>query len=146
MAKHKNMGWESGRVLEGIFQFGEPLNIWKIELYDDRNGDLGYFRVHMQLDDDPHLVARLKMLMAGTSSYDFQRLILMEGPQTRSIKTDLWMKHYFYKASLYSLQTDYQPSYFPFGPWKGWTLGIAFDKTKENVAAVSNVFGAYRSM
>jgi hypothetical protein len=139
------MGWEADRVLEGIFQFGAPLNIWKIELYNESNGDIGYFRVHMLLDDDADLVASLRMKMSSSSN-EFQRLIVMESPATRSVKTEYWREHYFYNAWLYSIQTDYKPSHYPFGSWKGWTLGIAFQKSAANRSAVANLFGAYSSM
>ena len=82
------MGWESDRVLEGIFQFGAPLNIWKIELYSESTGDLSYFRIHMLLDQDADLAGRLRMKMSGSSSGEFQRLIIMESPKTRAVETD----------------------------------------------------------
>ena len=140
------MSWDSDRVLEGIFQFGAPLNIWKIELYKESNGDLGYFRIHMLLDDDADLAGRLKMKISAGSGGEFQRLIIMEGPKTRSVQAEHWIEHYFYDAWLYSLQTDYSPSYYPFSTWKGTTLGIGLHKTKANIAAVQRLFHNYRSM
>lgn len=140
------MGWEANRVLEGIFQFGAPLNIWKMELYQEQNGDLGYSRVHMLIDDDADLAAKLKLKMSGASLDEYPRLIIMESPATRSVATDHWKEHYFYDAWLYSLQTDYRPSHYPFGIWKGWTLGIAFNKTAANRASTASLFGAYKSV
>ena len=135
------MGWESDRVLEGVFQFGAPLNIWKMELDKDDTGDLAYFRVHMLIDDNADLAARLRMKISSSKTDTFQRLIIMESPKTRSIKTDYWKEHYVYDPWLYSLQTDYRPTHYPFGTWHGWTLGIAFYKTTANKSAVAHLFG-----
>jgi hypothetical protein len=111
------MGWEADRVLEGIFQFGAPINIWKMQLDKDSSGDLGYYRIHMHLDNDAELASRLKMKMSSGPAGEFQRLIIMESPKTRSVQTNNWTEHYFYGAWLYSLQIDYQPDYFPFAIW-----------------------------
>lgn len=140
-----NMGWEADRVLEGIFMWGAPLNIWEMELYHDRWGDMGYYRIHMNLDDDPDLVERLKGKMKGPIHY-YQRLIIMEGPQTRSVPVTTWREWYFYKVWLYSLQTDYRPSRYPYDPWPGFTLGIAFDKSKANDTSIGGLFGGYKRM
>lgn len=139
------MGWEADRVLEGIFQWGTPINIWEMELYQERNGDLGYYRIHMNLDDSSYLIERLNQKIKGPIHY-YPRLIIMEGPKTRSIATTDWREYFFYKPWIYSLQTDYSPSQYPYERWPGWTLGIAFDKTKENDTAVKNLFSAYRRM
>ena len=139
------MSWESDRVLEGIFHFGGPVNIWKMELDKGSSDDIRHYCIRMLIDDDAELASRLKMKMLSGSGGEFQRLIVMEGPKTRSIRTDNWIEHYLYSPWLYSLQTDYHSEYYPFGIWKGWTLGIAFNKTKANAAAVSHLFGSDQS-
>ena len=45
----------------------------------------------------------------------------------------------FYNAWLYSLEWRYLPSQYPYQHWKGPTLGIAFEKTPPNVAAVKSL-------
>jgi hypothetical protein len=139
------MGWEAERVLEGIFMWGEPLNIWEMELYNERNGDLGYFRVHMNIDDDSYLADRLMAKTKGPIHY-YSRLIIMEGPKTRSVPATHWTETFIYNAWIYSLQTDYSPSNYPHSVWPGWTLGIAADKTKANKASITNLFRVYKRL
>jgi hypothetical protein len=140
------MSWEAERVLEGVFHFGAPVNIWEMELDKESSDDLGYYCIHMLIDNDLELAGRLKMKMSSGSGGEFQRLIVMESPKTRSVHADNWIEHSLYGAWLYSLQTDYSPEYYPFGIWKGWTLGIAFNKTKANEAAVAKLFHGYHSI
>ena len=132
------MGWESQRVLEGIFQFGAPLNIWKMELDLDRYGDRPKFVIHMQIDDDESIANQLNQKIR--SDQKWPRLIIMEGPERRSISTTNWREWIFYQPYLYSLQKAYSPSQYPYDVWKGWTLGIAFDKSAANKASVRGLF------
>jgi len=139
------MGWESQRVLEGIVQFGAPLNIWRIELDYDRWQDRQYFVVNMQLDNDGDLAQRLMGKMKSeVGIYHYPRMTIMEGPGHRSITTTVWREWVIEKPYLYSLQPDYSPSQYPYNVWKGWTLGIRFDKTKLNKSSVMGIFGNER--
>lgn len=133
------MSWEADRVLEGVFMFGGPINIWQMELYQERNGDLGYYRIHMNIDDDEYLLSRLREKMKGEITY-YPRLVIMESPRTRSVPAQYWTESFIYKAWLYSLERGYRPTTYPYEPWPGWTLGIAADKTKANIASVSHLF------
>lgn len=129
------MAWEANRVLEGVFLFGAPLNIWRMELDRDRYGGGKYFHIHMQIDDDQNLSDRLMhRIRAETGIEHFPRLIIMEK------YGDFWREYVFYKPFIDSLQTNYRPTQYPLDQWKGWTLGIAFEKSAANKSSVLALF------
>jgi hypothetical protein len=129
-------------VLEGIFQFGAPINIWRMELDYDRWDDRKYFVVHMQIDNDDYLFQRLMEKIRGEEGiYRYPRLLILEGPAHRSITTTDWRERVIEKPYLYSLVDKYMPSQYPYDMWLGYTLGIAFDKTKLNKGTVMDIFG-----
>src|SRR5438876_4477991 len=134
--------WDGDYVLEGLFEFGAPVNIWQMELDYDRSKDLTYKKIHMRIDDDFELFSRINGLFNAPNSWDMPRLIIMESPRRRSIKTDYWREFYIYKVTLYSLQDHYRPTQYPYDPWQGFTLGISFPKSKENSATLQNLFGS----
>ena len=130
------MGWDTEWVLEGLFMFGAPLNIWKMEVYNERGSGLSYHRIHMNLDDDPDLFTRLNnKIKAEKGIENYPRLILLDW------KTQYPHEYYAYKPWLYSLEMNYSPSRYPYDPWKGPTLGIAFDKTKANEHIIERLRG-----
>jgi hypothetical protein len=131
------MGWDTEWQLEGFFYFGAPLNIWKFEVYEENVGyqPLPYHRIHMQIDDDPDLFNRLWALTQTGSLQYYDRLIMMNTGANVQYKHEFSYK----KVWLYSLETQYRPSRWPYTPWKGYTLGIAFDKTPENDAVVARM-------
>jgi len=131
------MGWDTEWQLEGFFYFGAPLNVWKFEVYEQNVGyqPLPYHRIHMQIDDDLDLFNRLMALTKTGSIQYYDRLIMMDTGPNVQYKHEYW----FRKAWLYSLETEYRPSRYPYDPWKGYTLGIACDKTPENDAAVGRL-------
>ena len=133
------MGWEAQRGLEGIFEFGAPLNIWAIELDWDHWNDRQYFVIHMQLDNDDNLGQRLMSKMKSEEGiYKYPRMIIMEA------RSSAWREWVIEGAYLYSLEKNYRPSQYPHNPWLGWTLGIRFDKTKLNKGSVMGIFGNER--
>jgi hypothetical protein len=130
------MPWDTEYLLEGLTTFGAPLNIWEWEVYEQPTGyePLDYHRIHMNLDNDPALRTTLmgKMKSNGSIFY-YPRLIMMH------LKTERPRDYCFYNAWLYSLQTKYRRSMYPFETWEGVVLGIAFEKTKANEGAVKRL-------
>jgi hypothetical protein len=138
------MGWDTEWQIEGFFYFGAPLNIWKFEVYQEPTGyqPLGYHRIHMQIDDDPELFSRLMALTNTVSLRYFDRLILMNTGAKVQYPHEYWLK----KAWIYSLETGYRPSQYPYDAWKGYTLGVACDNTPESNATVGRLpksWGSY---
>jgi len=132
------MSWDTDYLLEGLTTFGAPLNIWKWEVYQQDPGyqPLDYHRIHMNLDNDPDLFDTLmKKLRNGGTIHYYQRLIIMRKMAQNTPGRD----YTFYNAWLYSLEWRYLPSQYPYQHWKGPTLGIAFEKTPPNVAAVKSL-------
>jgi hypothetical protein len=132
------MSWDTEYLLEGLTTFGAPLNIWEWEVYDQPTGyqPLDYHRLHMRMDNDPALFSTLmgKMKNGGSITY-YPRLIVM-----RVMKENRPGRDYcFYNAWLYSLETKYRRSTYPFPTWEGVILGIAFDKTKANIGVLKSL-------
>ena len=138
------MSWESNIVLEGMFEFGAPLNVWRMQLERDRYGDRQYFYVWAQLDDDPYIASRVMQVWNshGEWAYEgkglkrFPRLIVMERPISE------WHEYVFYGPWLHGVATNssYRPGMYPYDNWKGLTLGIAFEKSKANQTSVNTLF------
>jgi hypothetical protein len=131
------MAWDTEWVLEGMFMFGAPLNIWKMEVYRESGGTpLSYYRIHMNLDNDPDLFTRLNNKIRAENRIErYPRLILIDW------KTQYPHEYRMYSPWLYSLESDYRPSKYPYDPWKGPTLGVAFDKTPDNKPVVERLLG-----
>lgn len=140
------MSWESNTVLEGIFEFGAPLNIWRAQLV--RGGKepsgLEFSHVHMQIDNDEYLAARLDQKIkavyvqaydAGEPLYYFPRLIIMR----RAIQN--WKEWVFVKPWLHGVYRNYKMTGYPYDTWDGWTLGFCFDNTAANRTAALDLFG-----
>lgn len=130
------MAWDTDYQLEGLTMFGPMLNVWKWEVYQQDPGfqPLDYHRIHMKIDDNADLWDKLMGMFktSGTMKY-YKRLIMMH------LNIDRPKQYCFYDAWLYSLEKNYRPSQYSYEPWPGATLGIAFDKTKVNVAAVTHL-------
>jgi len=135
------MGWDTDWQLEGLFYFGAPLNIWKYEVFEQNVGyqPLPYHRVQMQIDDDADLFNRLWALTKTDSIKYYDGIILMNTGPNVQYKHEYWLR----KAWIYSLETGYRPSQWPYDPWNGYTIGVACDKTPENDAAVSRLRGSW---
>ena len=138
------MSWESNIVLEGIFEFGAPLNVWRIQLESDRHSDRQHFYVWAQLDDNSYIETRLfqvwkahcEWAYEGKGLKRFPRLIVMEKPISE------WHEYVLYGPWLHGVATNssYRPGQYPYENWNGLTLGIAFEKSKANQTAVNGFF------
>lgn len=135
------MSWESNTVLEGIFDFGAPLNIWEAQLTGGgrlANGQ-GVSHIDMQIDDDDYLANRLdQKIRSEEGIHYYPRLIIM---QKRSSPQDIWKEWVFLRPWLHGVHRGHQMSGYPWTKWDGWTLGICFANTEANTNAALSLFG-----
>lgn len=131
------MGWETDYVLEGLWTFGAPLNIWKMEIAatPPLSDPLSYDKLHLKIDDDASLWVRLMELVSSTGTLTRLNVVQVGSRD-----------HYIESPRLYSLQRGYKSSDYPYETWPGATLGIAFDKTPANDASMAKLFRGYDSI
>lgn len=134
------MSWESNTVLEGIFDFGGPINIWQAQIWS--GGQMadgqGVSHVNMQIDDNDDLANRIdQKIRSEEGIYYFPRLIFM---QNRSTGSGYWKEWVFSRPWLHGLHRDHKMSGYPWDVWKGWTLGICFVNSAANTNAALSLF------
>jgi len=120
-------------VLEGVFKEA-PLNVWNMELFREQDGQpLSYFLLNVEIDDDPQLWRLLDERLHGPLEY-FDRLILVDNGPSSPHHALHQHVYTFRKPWLFSLERKYTTR-----TWKKPVLGIAFEKTALNKAAVDHI-------
>ena len=133
------MGLDTNWVLEGIASIDAPLNVWNIEVYREQSGTpLSYYRLHIEIDDDPNLWKLLNDKLHGPVEH-FDKLILFE--RRRKSPGDAAHPHVyaFRQPWLYSLERNFTNSINTARSWKKPVLGIAFEKSALHTAAVAGL-------
>jgi len=129
------MNW----VLEGIFDSDKSLGVRTMEVYHDQNGgQLAYYLLNIEIDNDPGLWRVLNEIVQGPVRY-FDRLILVEQPNAMAPHEIHRHVYTFRKPWLYSFERNFNGSRYTARAWKKPVLSIAFDKSALNNAAIGDL-------
>jgi hypothetical protein len=120
--------------------FAAPLNVWNIDVYRENGGEpLSYFRLHLEIDNDPGLWSGLNDKIQGPIDH-FPKLILFRQGLLVSGGNSIHQHVYtFRKPWLYSLERNFKSSTYTRRAWKNPVLGIAFEKNATHKAAIDDL-------